>query len=339
MRAPSYPSNKLKVNPLRRVVALPAVLCLSLLTLTACGDDDSSVENAGSVTVSGEVGQAPEVEYDGRITRSTTDVEVLTEGSGEEIAEGDTAFVHFYIGNGYTGEKAASTYDVPEGGKKTDVKPQMVTVTGETLEPIREALVGARTGARVLVMATPEDAYEEQGNPNIGIGNLDAVVFVVDVLAKVLPAPSGTEKPLPAGMPTLVESDGKPTGFDFSEAARSAGDRLRTIPLVQGDGPAIKKGSQVALRYLGQQWGRQRKFDDNYDATAPGLPDASGSVSAVTIPGSLIEGWNQGLIGVKAGSRVLLVIPEALGYGPKPKKDDGKPHGDLVFVIDVLGVV
>jgi peptidylprolyl isomerase len=51
--------------------------------------------------------------------------------------------------------------------------------------------------------------------------------------------------------------------------------------------------------------------------------------------GQVIQGWNQGLVGVKVGSRVQLDIPGSLAYGDK---DDGSgsPFGPLRFVVDVL---
>lgn len=321
---------------MRRVVALLAVLCLSLLGLTACGDDDG-VENSGSVTVTGDFGAKPEVTYDGQVVREDTKTEVLIEGKGEKVAADDIVYVHLYSGNGFTGEEIDNSFEPPEGSKDAEAKPLALKVN-DILKVLKDALDGSTVGSRILVEASPKDATNEQGNPDAGIGNQDAVVYLVDVLGKVLDAPEGTEKPLPSGLPTIVEKDGKPTGLDFSGAAPKAGDKLRVIPLVQGDGPAIEKGSQVALRYLGQEWGGKEKFDENYSADFPGIPGASGQPEPVTIPGSWIKGWNQGLIGVKQGSRILLVVPTELGYGPKPKKDDGKPHGDLVFIIDVLGV-
>ena len=93
------------------------------------------------------------------------------------------------------------------------------------------------------------------------------------------------------------------------------------------------------MYYLGQVWDAKKPFDNNYDAEFPGIAGANGQVEPITIgEGNVIKGWDQGLIGVKAGSRVLLEIPAKLGYG---KKGSGKliKGGDtLVFVVDVLGV-
>ena len=54
--------------------------------------------------------------------------------------------------------------------------------------------------------------------------------------------------------------------------------------------------------------------------------------------GHVIPGWNKGLVGVPVGSRVMLVIPPADGYG---KTGSPQAHikgtDTLVFVVDILG--
>ena len=54
----------------------------------------------------------------------------------------------------------------------------------------------------------------------------------------------------------------------------------------------------------------------------------------------IIPGWDKGLVGVPVGSRVLLVIPRADGYG-KAGSGLGRDQGadTLVFVVDILGAV
>ena len=54
--------------------------------------------------------------------------------------------------------------------------------------------------------------------------------------------------------------------------------------------------------------------------------------------GRLIKGWDQGLVGVPQGSRVLLVVPPDLGYGAKGSAPKIPGNATLVFVVDVLGV-
>lgn len=352
---------------MRRVVALIGFLCLTLPALTACGSDDDGGDS-GSVTVAGAFGKAPEVTYDGRVEVSSTESEVVIEGDGDEVSTGDTVFVELYVGNGYDGDEALSTFpeaddsgsekpddksdkkgdkgkkaedtDATEDELPVDQPPFMLTLDATQPFPgVREALDGVTVGSRVEVVATPEDSFGEFGNPAIGIGNKDTVVFVVDVVSRAFDGPEGTTKKLPEGLPSVVESDGTVTGLDFTGTGKPA-KTLEVHTLVEGDGPPIRKsGSQVAMRYLGQVWKAGKPFDENYSATGPGFPSGeSGVISAATIPGQLIKGWNEGLVGVTAGSRVMLVVPAKWGYGDQGSGEQIKPGDTLVFVVDVLGI-
>jgi peptidylprolyl isomerase len=306
----------------RRVVALIGTLCLVLLGLTACGSDDAGAEESGTVEVAGEFGQEPKVTYDAPLVRTSTDVEVLSEGDGEVIKNGSAAFVHLYIGNGFSGEKATSTFE--------DKQPLLVELSKDTVGGISKAVAGHKVGSRVLVQAAPEDGWPEAGNPDLSIGNGDSVVFVADILSSVLDAPRGAEQAPPAGTPSPEEANGKVSAFDFTQAGTPPKD-LQVITLVKGDGPPVKKGSWIAMRYLGQVWKGAKPFDENY--TAEQITPFNIGV------GSLIPGWDKGLVGVPQGSRVLLVVPPKDGYGKAGNKQAGiKGTDTLVFVVDVLGV-
>ena len=174
---------------MRRVVLLLGTLALLLVGLTACGDDDGKGENTGSVSVTGDFGSQFKVAYDGEVNRVTTDTKVLTEGTGATVEDGDNAMVHLYIGNGFTGEKALSTYD-----QKT---PQVVPVTKDAMPALRKAIVGQKAGSRIEVLSTPKDAFGKSGNADLYIGNGDSVVFVVDILDTVLDAPRAPRRRRP----------------------------------------------------------------------------------------------------------------------------------------------
>jgi peptidylprolyl isomerase len=55
--------------------------------------------------------------------------------------------------------------------------------------------------------------------------------------------------------------------------------------------------------------------------------------------GQVIPGWERGLAGVPAGSRVLLVLPSGLGYGQAGDPPDADGHDTLVFLADILTVL
>jgi peptidylprolyl isomerase len=333
----------------RRAVALIASLTVLQLGLSACGEE-ADTGNTGSVTVTGGFGSAPKVEYDGPIVREETEVEVLEEGDGPEVREGGTAFLKYYLGNGYTGEEVASTWEEPEAegakGRKAQAGKKGEPAHGQffrdddsTWPAVREAMVGATEGSRLLVYATPEDSFGGQGLSQFGIGNRDSVVFVVDIVDATLPAPEGEEKPVPEGLPTVVESDGKVTSLDFSGAAKQPPSDFRVVTLVEGTGPEVEEGAPVAMRYLGQTWQGKEPFDENYSGTWPAFTnEQTGEVKpAVFGEGGFIKGWDQGIPGVPVGSRVMLVVPPEMGYGEKGSGKQIPPDSTLVFVVDILG--
>jgi peptidylprolyl isomerase len=301
---------------------LTAVLLVAGGGLVACGDpttiaDADPIRGLSSVTVTGEVGSAPEVEWDGRLNVTKSETKVLTKGKGEVIKDGDAVLAHIWIGNGYTQSVAFDSFAS---------QAQPVTLNKDTTKPLVSALEGQTLGSRVMVAATAEDAFGEQGNPQLGVGNKDSVLFVVDSLDTVRTEPEGKQAALPAWMPTLIEKDGTITGWDFSKAQDPDG-KLHIIPLITGDGPKVQKSSTIVTRYLGQVFDAKKPFDEAYSKPEPAVFKVNG----------LVEGWQRGLDGISAGSRVAIVVPPELGYG-KEGNESAKIKGTdtLYFVLDVL---
>jgi peptidylprolyl isomerase len=98
-----------------------------------------------------------------------------------------------------------------------------------------------------------------------------------------------------------------------------------------GHGPAAKKGSAVSVTYIGISCSTGTVFDASYlhgDQPFEVKPVGSAQV---------IQGWNDGLIGVKAGGVRELVIPPDLGYGAQGGGPI-KPNETLIFLITVKSV-
>ncbi|HEX4699386.1 MAG TPA: FKBP-type peptidyl-prolyl cis-trans isomerase [Actinomycetes bacterium] len=104
---------------------------------------------------------------------------------------------------------------------------------------------------------------------------------------------------------------------------------LKSEVLSEGNGPVVKKGNLLVADYLGEVYKTGKVFDNSYDRKVPAaFPIGTGSV---------IPGWDKTLVGVKAGSRVLLSIPPKQGYGTKGNPQAGiKGTDTLVFVVDVI---
>ncbi len=313
-----------------RTAALSGVLALSLLGLAACGSDSSDSESGGgtlsSVTIEGKQGEAPQVTFDGRLDGSKTETKVVIEGDGETVSDGDTVSANIWIGNGFTQEEATSTFT--DGGE-----PQSIELSADLLEPLREAMLEHKVGDRVALLTSAEDAYGPTGNPQIGIGNKDAVVFVVDIMgtAETVPpldGPQGEDKSPAGWAPTLIEEDGVITGLDFTDAHQPSGELIATT-LVKGDGAVVKKGQTLTVNYLGQVYDAAKPFDESYSKEPAEFPIGVGQV---------IDGWDQRLVGRTVGSRVILEIPPAQGYGKQGNEQAGiKGTDTLFFVVDILG--
>jgi peptidylprolyl isomerase len=312
----------------RRFALIPVLLSVCALTLTACGDDgDDGTPGSGktldrldAVTISGDVGTAPKVTWKGAMGAGKVESKTITEGGGEALKDQESVLAHLWIGNGYFKAQAFSTYD--------EKKAELLTVNDQ-LPPFLAGIKDAKVGSRLAITASAEEAFGPSGNSGIGIGNKDTVLVIVDLVSKVLDGPEDGERtPPPDWMPAITSAKGVPTGFDFSGTPAPT-DELRRVQLIKGTGPRVKKGQTIVVNYLGEVFGGDKPFDENF---SKGTPTTFGIGS-----GQVIKGWDQALDGVPVGSRVVLSIPPALGYGDAGNTDAGiKGTDTLVFVIDVL---
>lgn len=301
---------------LRRVLFLTLALVLGL-SLAACGGKDSSdkgSKGADSVKVSGDFGKEPQVDWGGQMTVTSTTAKVLVQGDGAEVKDGDQVKVHLWIGDGYTQQKAYSSYDGA---------PQTLTVDSKNLSKVfLEALQGRTIGSRVEVTAPASAAFGAQGNPQLGIGNQDSILVVVDILGEYkVPEPKDVSA---SKLPAVLEKKGDPVGFDWKGVPKPdpKGDLLRAV-IKEGNGPTVTTDMTVTADYLGEVYRAKKPFDESYSKKPVPFPLTQ-----------VVQGWTYGLNGLKVGSRVLLQIPPDLGYGDQ--KQSGIPPGStLYFVIDI----
>ena len=100
--------------------------------------------------------------------------------------------------------------------------------------------------------------------------------------------------------------------------------------VTEGDGAEATSGSTVSVHYVGVAHSTGEEFDASYNRGTP-LQFRIGV-------GQVIQGWDQGVEGMKVGGRRKLVIPPHLAYGDRGAGGAIKPGETLVFVVDLLGV-
>ncbi|NTV95381.1 MAG: FKBP-type peptidyl-prolyl cis-trans isomerase [Thiobacillus sp.] len=108
-----------------------------------------------------------------------------------------------------------------------------------------------------------------------------------------------------------------------------ASNELIIEDVVVGEGTAAQAGQTVSVHYTG--WLENgSKFDSSKDRNEPfEFPLGRGYV---------IQGWDQGVAGMKVGGTRKLTIPSELGYGSRGAGGVIPPNATLIFEVELLGV-
>jgi len=175
----------------------------------------------------------------------------------------------------------------------------------------RDALVGVLAGLAVLAVIIGTwywigtDSSKKNEQPG-------ATVADKVCPAAFPPVPAGADKAL-CDKPAATAGTGELT-------------KLTVTPLIEGKGAPVQAGQQITVNYVGVSYKTGQEFDTSWKRLEA-FPFQVGA-------GKVIKGWDQGLVGVKVGSRVQLDIPSDLAYGEDAS--NGAPTGPLRFIVDVL---
>jgi len=106
-------------------------------------------------------------------------------------------------------------------------------------------------------------------------------------------------------------------------------DKLQEIDTTVGTGAVVKAGDTVTVDYTGAVAATGVIFQSSLDSGQP----ATFGLSQV------IEGWTEGIPGMKVGGTRRLLIPAALAYGANPPSGSGIPaNADLVFDVTLHSI-
>ena len=122
-----------------------------------------------------------------------------------------------------------------------------------------------------------------------------------------------------------VDAEGRP---ELEPPEGSPPEALTVEDLAEGDGPPASEGDVLTVHYLGMTWGGS-EFASSWERGQP-LTYTHGE-------GRWVEGWEEGIDGMRVGGRRRIIVPSELGYGQRGAP--GVPAGEtLVFVVDLLDV-
>ncbi|MGB1368180.1 MAG: FKBP-type peptidyl-prolyl cis-trans isomerase [Acidimicrobiales bacterium] len=305
---------------LRNIVKILSVASAGILLL-GCGNDggesaatDSSTEVPTSIeivptpTPAGDVDNADlSVKPLVTIPPSSPPTELLIEdlvvGSGSPVGVGDFLIMD-YVGVSYsTGLQFDASWD---RGSPFPFE----LGAGRVIQGWDQGIVGMSVGGRRSLTIPPELAYGENGSGSGSIGPNETLVFVVDLIASV---PANLEKP-------------------SEELTSGPTTELETNDISEGSGAIVQPGNVVYIHYVGVSASTGEQFDSSWDR---GRSEFIGYISGT---GNVIQGLDEGLLGMQVGGRRTVVIPPDLAYGENGAGDGLiAPNETLIFTVDLLG--
>jgi peptidylprolyl isomerase len=222
----------------------------------------------------------------------------MAEGEGMTAETGSTVSTNFSI---WTQEEEGPRFVVSSEGRDPI---SFVIGNGDVVFPgWEEAVTGMQPGGKRYLVVPPDLGLGAQGGGDIPPdATLIMEVELVDVREPV----------------KRTEVD--PADFTETESG------LKYYDIVEGDGPSPESGQMVSVHYTG--WLEDgTQFDSSLDRGQP--------FSFPVDTGSVIAGWDEGVLGMKVGGKRQLVIPADLAYG-----DTGSgiipPGATIIFDVELL---
>ena len=276
--------------------------------------DVETSDNLDGIKVKGD--KDPKVTFKAPFTIDETRTKVITEGKGSALSNTATAVVHYKGVNGRTGKEFDESFSHGE---------PVSFPLDQVVPGFSKGLAGQKVGSRVLIAMPGSDGYDSSGgNPQAGIEVGDTLVFVVDIVDGTRDGASGKAAPAPEGLPKVSGPGTEQPTVEMPATEPPA--KLKKATLIKGDGKKVSGTDTITANFAMYTWGNGEPVESTYPPKAP----ATGPLN------NLIAGWQEGLVGQRVGSRVLLVVPPDKAYpdGNKvPKLDSGET---LVYVVDIL---
>jgi FKBP-type peptidyl-prolyl cis-trans isomerase len=174
------------------------------------------------------------------------------------------------------------------------------------------------TKAQQKMNARERRQAEQRRKRNIWIGAIIALAVILVgyfVYQSLRPARQAVQGP--PEVASNIETVTTASGLQYQEINPGSGDE-------------VKDGDTVSVHYTG--WLTDgAKFDSSKDRDKP----FQFQVGA----GGVIQGWDEGLVGMKEGGVRRLIIPAALAYGEGGYPPVIPPNATLIFDIELLEIL
>ena len=227
----------------------------------------------------------------------------LKVGTGSEAKKGSPIKAHYTGMLQKNGKKFDSSVD---RGKPLDID----IGVGQVIKGWDEGIVGMKVGGKRTLYIPYDLAYGENGMPGKN-GRPPVIPRKADLVFEVELMDVAGQIPVP--------EDAKKTtgGVQYSDTK-------------VGTGAEATPGKKVEVHYTGKLQKNGKKFDSSVDRGE--------TFSFGLGQREVIQGWDEGVAGMKEGGKRLLFIPSKLGYGERGAGRDIPPNSDLYFEVELIKI-
>ncbi|MCH8568157.1 MAG: FKBP-type peptidyl-prolyl cis-trans isomerase [Balneolales bacterium] len=224
------------------------------------------------------------------------EVEDVVSGTGQLVADGDLIQVHY---TGYLEDGEIFDSSLERG-------PFIFQVgAGQVIEGWDKGFAGMRVGGQRNITIAPELAYGEQGAGGVIPPNA-TIRFEVELL-DIIQEPDGV---WPYDEGDVVTTD---SGLQYAI-------------ITEGDGEPVRANDRVMVYYDGFLT----------DGTLFDTSSRRGQPLNLQVGvGMVIQGWDEGLQGMRLGEERVLIIPPSLGYGDRARGDLIPANSTLIFNVRI----
>ena len=295
---------------------LGAMTALALcLGLSACGGKSDGGSHSGDtmqgVSASGKLGSKPDISFKTPFKVENQTHQVIQEGNGEVIRDGDRVCTRSLALDAKTGKVINSTWD------KSSPECSIV-ISKKSIPAYYDTFKGLKVNSTVAV------GIDESGSGSSKATESYIMALTFVSRSKNLTRAQGQKvTDLPSDLPKIsLDDKGKPS-LDLNGYQPKGG--LVVQPLIKGKGAKVGQHQSVSANYTGWLASDGKQFDSSWDR---------GQASDFSLD-QVVKGWQQGLAGQTVGSQVLLIIPPDLGYGSQQQQKI-PANSTLIFVVDIL---
>ena len=287
-------------------------LCLGLSACSGKSDGDAHAgDTMQGVSASGKLGSKPDISFKTPFKVENQAHQVIQEGNGEVIRDGDRVCTRSLTLDAKTGKVISSTWNKSGPDCSLEISKKSIPAYYDTFK-------GLKVNSTVAV------GIDESGSGSSKATESYIMALTFVSRSKNLTRAQGQKvTDLPSDLPKIsLDDKGKPS-LDLNEYQPKGG--LVVQPLIKGKGAKVGQHQSVSANYTGWLASDGKQFDSSWDR---------GQASDFSLD-QVVKGWQQGLAGQTVGSQVLLVVPPDLGYGSQQQQKI-PANSTLIFVVDIL---